>query len=191
MENIGKKLGQAALVGMSVILSACATSGTRSESDVRVKEYVALKESVIETHEKSLVGPDKPWLFSGNEDDAYFRGFEENYCKMDQKTGKAIPHLQCERRFIMSVNALLARTYYAADPSAVQNSCRNAPLICGDLQASEVLFRNLHNAGIAESKREKLSQLEEWKQQKLTDRELQDALHMQFKFEKGQLVTNM
>jgi len=86
---------------------------------------------------------EKPWLFSGNEDDAYFRGLRgKTTARWIKRTGKAIPHLQCERRFIMSDQRAFWRALItAADPSAVQNSCRNEPLICGDLQASRSPFQ--------------------------------------------------
>jgi hypothetical protein len=179
-------LAFAAFAGCSSAALKSGDSGDSVASGSRTSEYEALKASVAQYHDRSIAGPDKPWVFSGETDETYYKTFADSYCLPIR--GKAIPASVCGRRFMDLVTSILARTYFAANLNSIQQKCSEDPLICGDLQTLEVLFRRQHNAGIEESKREKLAALEDWSRKKLTDRELESSLHMNFKFDDGKLT---
>ena len=130
----------------------------------RTKEYEEIKTSVTEYHEVFLFGPDKPYLTE----------------RMTQK----LP----DNRAML---AYFTQTYFAADTHNIAAKCQINPLICSDPQTLEVLFRNLHNASVVTSRQEKLKLVDEWYRGKLTDSELQSALHIEFKYDKGELLIRL
>jgi len=152
------------------LLSACSTATLQSPVEARAKEYQELKETITQFHENASFGPDQPWLFSAKTTDQYYQDFVRKYCGTDSPL--------CSRQFDASVNNLLTRTYFAADLSQLQRKCAEDPLICWDLQTIEVLFRKLHNAGVQASEQEKLAKIEAWNRRKMTDQELESALHI-------------
>ena len=146
------------LIAMPGWFAACATTTTQSLKD---QEYQELKTKVNEYHQASLYGADKPYLTDKPQG--------------DWPDGRTLV-------------AEFSQTYFAANPSAVNFKCKLEPLICGDPQTLEVLFRRLHNSAILSSRNEKLQRIEEWHQGNLTDEQLQTALHLEFKFVKGELI---
>jgi hypothetical protein len=54
-----------------------------------------------------------------------------------------------------------------------------------------VLFREEHNAGIERSRADKLAKISEWKEGKLSDVALEQALHFHFELSNGELITHM
>jgi hypothetical protein len=179
------------LIALVAAFSACSSAKVKTSQDLRAKEYEELKETISQYHENSYFGPDKPWLFSAKDTDTYFQDFAEKNCRSEDASHELVAASVCEQRFKVAVNAQLSQTYFAADLTAIKRKCIESPLICGDLQTIEVLFRNLHNAGIRESEREKLARIEEWNRRKLTDDELESALHINFKFLDGRLVITL
>jgi hypothetical protein len=189
--------GSPLLAVILISLSGCSSAARILDhgQGTRETEALELKQSVIENHDRSRIGPEKPWMFEGNEDETYFQSFSESYCQneRDPRKGRpqSVPRSVCAHRFMGLITSLLSRNYFAADPAEVRAKCEDEPLICGDLGTMEVMFRNLHNEGIEKSKLEKLSAIDDWVQKRLTDRELERALHMNFRFVDGRLMITL
>jgi hypothetical protein len=157
---------------------------------IKDKEYAALKSDLDTYHAYSYFGPDKKWIFDPDSAETFRNDFAQNYCT----GGSALKNLDrasCGRLFEQMALAKLSNAYFAADTAAIQRKCAMDPLVCGDLSTFEVLFRNLHNAEIERSKSEKLAFLERWREGRLTDDELKRALHLDFRFEKGELIVSL
>lgn len=177
------------LIVLSISLAGCASSGMRapasnsdSTSGPKEAEYKALQENVASLHKYSIFGADDPRLFDAKTLDAYPSQFAQTNCT------QGVSREDCARLFDRTVFSKLAELYFAADPAAIGQTCRNEPLICDDLVSLETLFRRLHNSSIEESRKEKLDLIDDWYRGKMSDDELKSALHMDFKFENGKLV---
>jgi hypothetical protein len=160
---------------LSLTLVGCASSP-------KVTEYQALENNVSSLHEHSVFKDTDQRLFDPTSIDLFQSRFAENYCT------NGMSEKDCTEQFKRAAAGRLSEIYFAADLSNVTATCSNEPLICEDLISFETLFRRLHNASVEESKQEKLSQIENWRQGKLTDDQLKDALHLDFKFENGKLI---
>jgi hypothetical protein len=161
------------------LISAFAIIGCASSP--KVTEYQALQNNVSTIHEKSVFKEDGERLFTIANVDEFQGKFIESQCS-------GVNGSACATEFKRAALGRLSEIYFAANPTDVIATCESEPLICDDLVSLETLFRRLHNASVEVSKREKLTQIENWRQGKLTDEQLRQALHLNFKFENGKLV---
>jgi hypothetical protein len=157
-------------------------SGSGCASSPKVAEYQELQNNVSSLHENSVFKDDGQRLFTPSNVDDFQSRFSQSQCT------HGMSDQECGMQFKRAALGRLSEIYFAANTSDVMATCENEPLICDDLVSLETLFRRLHNASVETSKQEKLSQIENWRQGKLTEEQLKKALHLDFKFENGRLV---
>jgi hypothetical protein len=178
------RLLTALILCMSV--AACASApkspGALETPETKNTEYKALETNISSLHEYSVFKDADERLFSPKNVDSNRETFAQNYCTAGTSAGV------CEKHFYEAAFSRLSEIYFAANPDAVVRTCNNEPIVCDDLVSLETLFGRLHNASVEQSKQEKLSQIENWREGKLTDEELKAALHLDFKFENGKLI---
>jgi hypothetical protein len=160
---------------LCLTLAGCASSP-------KVTEYQELENNVSSLHESSIFKDTDQRLFTPASIDTFQIKFAEEYCT------SGVSEKDCSEQFKRAAAGRLSEIYFAADTTKVTETCANEWLVCADLISLETLFRRLHNASVEESRYEKLSKIENWRQGKLTDEQLKQALHLDFKFEDGKLT---
>jgi hypothetical protein len=165
-----------------LLLPLCLTIAGCATSQNKTTEYQELENNVSSLHESSIFKDTDQRLFTPEKIDIFQSKFAEQYCK------SGVSERECSERFESAAAGRLSEIYFAADTTKVSETCANEPLVCTDLISLETLFRRLHNASVEESRNEKLSKIENWRQGKLTDEQLKQALHLDFKFEDGKLT---
>jgi hypothetical protein len=186
------------LAAFCLLVTGCASSGslkssadTKSGSDLKSKEYEALKEDVTSFHASSIFGSDKPWIFTSKTVETIPAEFAESHCPIAGASRTEKEANACARLFNHAAFNVLSENYFAAETSTIVKKCASEMLVCNDLMSLEAMFRNMHNENIEKSKNEKLASLDEWRSGKLTDDELKADLHLDFAMKDGKFVVSL
>lgn len=165
-----------------LMFSGCASVKTSSEYDV-------LQARINRIHDKALAGPETPLLFTDTTTPSYYQSYVSMHCPGDDLSVRPVVSPECNRELGSAIADALESYYYAADERKISDKCMTEPLICGDPETLEIAFRNSHNESIEASRDLKLHKLDDWRAGRISEQDLMDAIHFNFKYTNGKLLT--